>query len=315
MKRIIKYLDKFLKRLVNYIFERLFFEELLFKGLLLPIAIAFLAGLWLTLNDKWEWFTISMRVLKDGFYSGYVHGTPFKTAQGHWAVDWRLGGPPFIHVILPYIFTFFLLSAVVPFFICLMRRYYSFRRLKKVCTYLKNPRNFREYISVRCVAAVLIMSIVGLAGIVATTIDPNIIVPAERSKDYFECNMHITAILSITITRYVIVEANPSILYENNMSGWFYCIIKIPENSRWSISDIDTFKILFNDKIIPYIKSVHYDNNSTEFILAKSDKSFLAFLFENEASIKLETVTLKVDGKLKNGDFFAGDTQIRIMFT
>jgi hypothetical protein len=157
------------------------------------------------------------------------------------------------------------------------------------------------------------ISIVGLGGFIITKINPNIVVPAEPSKDYLELNTHLSAELYVIITRPVIMDFDPSILEEHNMTGWFYCIIKTPENSLWDVSEIDTSTISLNSKINPCSTSIHFDINETAFLLAKFEKTLLACVFENQDSREHEAVTLSISGRLKNGDLFAGNNKVQII--
>ena len=144
-------------------------------------------------------------------------------------------------------------------------------------------------------------------------INPNIIVPAEPSKDYLECNIHISDELNVIVTRGVIVEFDPSIIEQHNVTGFVNCIIRKPENPFWNISDVDTSTIVLNETARPSSTSFCFDNNGTEFILAKFSKDLLLFIFENQNLVEYEMVILRINGQLKNGDFFAGSTQLRIV--
>jgi len=253
---------------------------------------------------------VNGRVLEDAFRSGFIRGTVFKNAQGHWAIDWRLGGQPIVHIVIPYMFMFISLLGGISCLIYLAKKYYSFRRLKRVVTYLRQPKNFGTSISVSVVAVTLLIFLVGFIG---TTTDPNIIIPAKPSKDYLEVNLKITASCYVEITRPVIVETVTDILDRNNMTGWFYCIIKTPENALWKVSDIEISNIVLNDKIQPFDTSLYFDGNDTAYMIAMFDKKSLAFLFEGQDSLELDVIPLTVKGKLKNGDYFAGSSYVKIV--
>jgi hypothetical protein len=301
MKRISKGLSRVLKSLADRILDNLLWFIMLS---ILPVA-------WLTLTDKWGWFLAYTRVLQDGYNSGYVRGTLFKTAQGFWGINWRLGGQPFIHVILPYVFASIFLLGLTSLFIYLVPKYCSFRRLKKVCTYLRHPKNFRKCISFGIVTTLLIVSLVGITGI---TIDPNIVVPAEPSKDYLEMTLHLSVEAQVTVIRGTIVEFDPPVIEEHNLTEFIYCTIKAPENSFWNSSDIDTSTIILNETISPCSTAVFLSSNGTPFILARFDKNSLLLLLENQDSIEHRQVTLNISGRLKNGDFFAGSQQVQIVY-
>lgn len=283
-----------------------FLASHIIKTIVLFLLMTFFLPL---LYDKLGWLQAEWRVLEDGFRSGYMRGTPFKTSQGYWAIEWRLGGQPIIHIIIPHVFMLISLFGGLSCLIYLTRKYYSFRLLKGVVTYLRRPKNFRSSISVSIVAVTLLIF---LAGLIGTTIDPNIIIPAEPSKGYLEVNLKISASCYVEITRFVIVETDTDILDRNNMTGWFYCIIKTPENAFWNISDIDVSSILLNGELHPSNTLLHVGSNDTISLLVTFDKESLMFLFENYDSSRSNILTLSINGTLKNGDFFAGSSQVKI---
>jgi len=128
--KIYTYFVKCLKFLVSKVVEVII--TLLIMFFMLPV-----------LYDKIGWLQAELRILEDAFRSGYIRGTPFKTSQGYWAIEWRLGGQPFIHAIIPYMFMLISIFGGISCLVYLVRRYYSFRRLKKVVTFfLKASQEF-----------------------------------------------------------------------------------------------------------------------------------------------------------------------------
>jgi hypothetical protein len=252
--------------------------------------------LWILLNNGYGWLKAYLRVLAEGYRSGYVHGTPFKNAQGSWAINWRLGGPPFIHVIISIIFWFVFVSPIILISLYLLRKYSQFQWLKKRICYPKGLLKFTSCISACFIIIMIAISLVGFTG---RKINLNIILPAEALKDYLGCNIGMSVVLDVTVTRPVVLEVNPSVLDKNNMSGWFCCIIKPPENSCWNIEEVDSFTISLNNTTIPYTSSTYHNNTE---LLAMFEKSSIEFVIKTETS-KLEAATLRVNGKLKNGHF------------
>lgn len=261
------------------------------------------------LCDKIGWLQAEWRILEDGVRYGYIRGTSFRTSQGYWAVEWRLGGQPLIHAIIPYLFMLisFIGSSTCVFYVA--RKYYLFNRLKRTVTYLRHPKNFRSTISFSIVAITLILF---LAGFVGTRVDPNIIIPAEPSKDYLEVNLKISASCFVEITRFVIVEPIANTLDRNNVSRWFYCVIKTPENAFWNITDIDASTILLNEKLRPSSASFQSESDGKSLLLIAFDKEALMKLF-NSFTSEPNTIYVNIRGALKNGDFFAGSTQVKFL--
>jgi len=295
--KIYTYFMKCLKFLVSKVVE-----------VIITLLIMFF--LFPALYGKIGWLQAELRILEDAFRSGYIRGTPFKTSQGYWAIEWRLGGQPFIHAVIPYMFMLISIFGGISCLVYLVRRYYSFRRLKKVVTFLRHPKNFRSAISLGVVAMTLAIF---LAGLIGTTVDPNIIIHLEPSKDYLEATIRVSLDCYVEVTRFAIVETVTDVIDRNNMTGWFYCKIKTPENTFWNITDINASTILLNGKLHPTSVSFYTGSNGILSLLVAFDKASLIFLLQNSNSPESHIFTLKISGTLKNGDFFAGSTQVKII--
>jgi hypothetical protein len=301
MKKIQKSLIRFLRFVASSIAGHILMTILLIvSAILLPILI-----------NEWEMLQAWGRILHDAFQSGFICGTPFQNAEGSWAVAWRLGGPPLIHFILPWVSLFVFFLGIDSTTVYIARKYHSYRRLKRLATYLVNPKNFRKTISTQVIVLEAVLILVGLIG---ATIDPKIIVPnAKPSPDYLGVDFHIQSSLSVVVTCPVIVNASPNILDSSNVTGWFYATIRPPDNVGWRVSDINASSIILNDKMRAVSTSIVTEQNNTSVLLVKFDKKSLLFVFEDQDVVKLGTAILKVSGSFfENGYFFQGSMSVKI---
>lgn len=299
-----KYLTKFLKYVTSHIIGTVM--SLVLGFIILATWHDYLQPM---TSDIFGWLQANWRVLQDAFQSGFVRGTPFRNTLGNWAVAWELGGQPFIHIVIHYAFASIFFLGSFSGLIYLVRQYHKFKRLKAIFTYLKHPSSFWKYVSFRIVVALTLMSLVGITGML---INPNLIVPAEPSKNYLGVEIGLSSAVEITITRYAIMRIDPPVLEKNNMTGQFCCIIMSPENATWGVSDIVESTILLNNETHPCSASVHSDSNGTASMLAQFNKESLRYVFEDASFLELGNVTLDINGRLKNGDYFAGSSQLKI---
>ncbi|MHA1833454.1 MAG: hypothetical protein ACTSV7_05635 [Candidatus Baldrarchaeia archaeon] len=136
----------------------------------------------------------------------------------------------------------------------------------------------------------------------------------EPSKDYLEATIRVSLDCYVEVTRFAIVEAVTDVIDKSNMTGWFYCKIKAPEDAFWNITDINASTILLNDKLHPNSVSFYIgSNDGIPSLLVAFDKASLILLLQNFNSTESHIFTLKISGTLKNGDFFTGSTQVKII--
>jgi len=296
-----KYIRRILKWLVSNVARIVL--SLIVVGFLLPILI-----------NGWQMLQTYWRVLLDAFSSGFVRGTPFQNADGSWAVAWRLGGQPFVLVAIPFVFGVLSIVGATVCIFYLSLKWRSFSRLRKICTYLRHPKNFRSSISVRFVAAILSFIIFsGLLGL--GVIGPQVFVPdAKPSDDFLWVTSHVSASVSITISRHAIVGVNPSIFDTKDTNDWLYCTIEAPENAFWKVNDIDTSSIMINRTVPVGSAEININDDGASTLIAKFQKNLLLPLFVENGTVRFRTVTLTLTGRLfENGDFFEGKAVIEVV--
>ena len=259
-----KYCTRFLHFVTSHIKEMIISS--IFTFIFVTIYYWFLQA---PVNDAWGWLIAYGRILQDGFRSGFMHGTPFKSSQGAWAVDWRLGGQPFVHVVIFYFFVGISVFGSASCVVYLLSKYHSFRRLKGIWTYRGLPKSFWSYVSASIFVTLIIVSLVGITG---TTINPNLIVPAQPSKDYLAFETQVTAEVFVTITRSVKVNVDPPVLEKDNMTGRLSCIIVTPEISCWNISAVNASTVVLNNTIKPCSIILCHDCNG-----ARARKPYIRF--------------------------------------
>jgi hypothetical protein len=304
-KAACKYLTRFLRFVTSHVKEMVISS--IFSSIIATIYYYFLQT---PVNDARGWILAFGRVLQDGFRSGFMRGTPFKDAQGNWAVAWRLGGaPPFIHTVILYVFLGISIFGITSCSVYALRKYHSFGRLKGIWTYRGRPKSFWSYISAGIVVALVTVSLVGITG---TMVNPNLIVPAEPSKNYLGFETRVSATLYVTVIHHAIVRVEPTVLKKDNVTGWLDCIITSPGSEVWKPGDIDASTILLNNVTRPSSVTCHSESNYAASILAQFDKKLLNYLFEGTGFLEQGIVTLNLNGRLKNGDYFSGNTQLRI---
>ena len=109
------------------------------------------------------------------------------------------------------------------------------------------------------------------------------------------------------------VRFDPAVLERSNMTGELSCIVAAPKVSYWSINEINTSTVILNSTIRPCSVSVYSGNNGTAFVLAEFNKNLLGYVFNRADSLKYGMVTFDITGRLKNGDYFAGSDQLRLV--
>jgi len=274
----------------------------------ITIINAVLLNLWLTVNNGLQWLQVWFRVMSDGHQSGYVRGVIFRTAEGQWTVGWYLGGSPFIHIIISMVLLGTFLFSGFALSIYLIYKYHKYIPFKKTCTIPRHPRNFRETISILVAAMLLITFFVGIIG---TKIDPNIIVHVKPSNDALIETTVVSAFLEITVVRSASLEVHPSFINKNDLNGSFYCVVKTQKNASWHTNEIETLTISLNGRTI-FSMASHFCNSQNGLEL-EFDKSLFRSSLESENAIEERISILEVNGRLRNGDFFAGNVPITIL--
>lgn len=275
-----------------------------------PFFTSFRDSSYALVVDKLEWLQVYWRTLQEGYQTGYVRGTPYRTTDGHWATRWRLGGQPFIHVVIPLVFWVLFvvpISFLIPTY--LLPKYRLFRRLRGAVVHPKNFLKFRRCVSLYFIAVVLMISLVGFTG---TKIDPNMIISAEPSSDCLGIGISLRVECSVTITRFAIITFCPFIFDENMERYWLYCRIEKPREASWRITEVDESTISLNGTAIPSYVEITQQGNATEFMLVRFDVISLLSFVERPTFQESSSVNLRVEGRLKSGEFFAGSSQVLI---
>jgi hypothetical protein len=82
-------------------------------------------------EDKWAMIQAYWQVFQDALYSGYVRATPFRIAEGQWALAFRVNsGQPLLFVMWPYIFAIVSISGLSLLVAYLTLKCRRFLRLK-----------------------------------------------------------------------------------------------------------------------------------------------------------------------------------------
>jgi hypothetical protein len=317
MKReVYKHLARFARFVACHIKGMVFWViSLLFSFVFAPVfASLYSFFLQTPVNDALGWLMAYLRLLQDGFRSGLISGTPFKNAQGNWGVLWQLGqvGQPFIYIVIYDVFTGICLIGGTSLVVYLMLRYRAFRRLKEICTYLRHPKSFWKYVSVRSIAVLAIISVAGAL----IAINPSFIMPPNVSKSSNgppAIVIHPYLATAVTIIHHVLLRFDPSVLVETNMTGRLSCIVVPPENASWNISDLDTSTIVLNNTISPCSLDINSEGNGTPFMTVWFEKIQLGYLFEDASALKCGLVTMCMAGRLKNGDYLAGSGELNLV--
>jgi hypothetical protein len=278
---------------------------------LISLGAGFLILLSLWLTDNWAMLGAYWRIFQDALNSSFVRGTPFRTAEGQWAVAFHLGGPPLFYVIWPLIFKSIAVGAGAPLIIYVTFKYVRYRldlrSLKKTATRVTHHRSFK--VSFRAVIVALILFAAGVTGM---AIPPRIIMPLKASPDYVGDTLHLFMYTTMTIGRCAIIHVVPSTIDERSTIGSISCLIETPVSKLWNVSAIDVSTIIVNGTIRPFLVTTDYDGNGTAYLEATFYKSSLLPLLKTPSFLEFETATLTINGNMAGGYFF-GKTQVRIL--